>query len=801
MKFKITSVTGLLLLLSYVTMAQHSITGTVISQKTKEPLEYATIVIYNSDSTLVRGNVTNDKGYFKIENVKTNTYSLEVRLVGFINIYKIINANEDLDLGTIELNEDNIELKEIEVKASTPSIQQKSDRLIVNLSSYMLTGGKSALDVIKSLPGVVVIDNKISVIGMNAIIYINGKPADFTGSSIDKILRTLQGNQIDRVELITNPSSRYDAGYLGAIIDLRLKRDETLGFNGTSTITLGLKESGTVYTPSASGNFRSQKLNMYGTYGLNNGKYRQRYHELKKYHNLNIPIEYDELGIYKPSGTSHYARFGIDYSISPKHVLGILANGSFYDGGNTNQSTTSIRQIGNSKIDSSIVSPINMTINSKMYSLNLNHKWVISEGKELSTDVVFSYADHVQEQKMIINYFDSIGDIMHPSAGNGHNVIQKTDVLALKTDYQSKLFKDGLFETGGQVMQVKRNNILVRLLWTGDKWDDNVGQSNNFIYNERIIAFYINLSKKWNKLNVSSGLRGEQTYQYGYQDINHSSFSNTYFDIFPSFSMKYMLKENQSLTFSYAYKIDRPSFSMLNPFKFYTSPNTYSSGNPDLKPSYNHNLQLRYNFKKYILTLAYSKYDALFIQEPFQDDENKQQYFTYENFGMANIFTVSLYIPVLISRWWTLNFNGNAYYREYSSRFMGDDYFNSYLNGNIRLSNQFSIGKGLKMQLNAFVTSTTWNIARRVNGVGSMDLSIEKILWDGKGNLSFSLEDPFIWNQSRSVLQYKNIDTKSHVIPDLRMVRINFTYNFGSDKVKQSRRRNTGIENIERRIQ
>ncbi len=105
------------------------------------------------------------------------------------------------------------------------------------------------------------------------------------------------------------------------------------------------------------------------------------------------------------------------------------------------------------------------------------------------------------------------------------------------------------------------------------------------------------------------------------------------------------------------------------------------------------------------------------------------------------------------------------------------------------------------MQLNAFVTSTTWNIARKVNGVGSMDLSIEKILWDGKGNLSFSLEDPFIWNQSRSVLQYKNIDTKSHVIPDLRMVRINFTYNFGSDKVKQSRRRNTGIENIERRIQ
>lgn len=801
MKRTILFVFGFILILPYGVVAQHFIEGKVINEKTMDPLEYATIVLYNSDSTLVKGIVTNDSGYFKLENVKNDIYSLEVRLVGFTTVNKKVNVNKDLELGTIELNEDNIELGEIEVNATVPPIQQKSDRLIVNVSSYMLTGGKTALDVIKSLPGVVVLENNISVIGKNAVIYINGKPADLTGTSTDKILGTLQGNQIEKVELITNPSSRYDAGYSGAIVDIRLKRDESLGFNGTVTMMLGVKESGMIYAPSASGNFRSRKFNVYGSYGINNGRYTQKYHELKKYNSLNIPIEYDELGIYKPSGTSQYSRVGIDYLISPKHIVGILANGSFYNGGNINRSTTNIRQIENSKIDSSIVSPINMDINSKMYSLNLNHKWVISEGKELSTDFVFSRADHAQEQKMILSYLDSVENAMHPSTGNGHNVVQKTDVWTLKMDYQSKLFGDGMIEAGGQVMQVERNNSLVGFLLTGGKWNENIDQSNNFTYNERIVALYINFSKKWNKLDMSGGLRGEQTYQKGNQVVNNNDFSNTYFDIFPFSSIQYVFKQNQFLALSYAYKIDRPSFSMLNPFKFYISPNTYSSGNPDLKPLYNHNLQLRYNFRRYILILAYSKYNGLFIQEPFQDDESKQQSFTYENFGTANIYAFSLNIPVLISKWWTLNFNGNVFYREYSSRFMGDEFYNSYFNGNIRLNNQFSIRKGLKMQLNGFIASTNWNIARKISSAGSMDLSVEKALWDGKGNLSISIEDPFRWNQFRSVLKYKNIDTESHIIPDMRMIRVNFTYKFGSDKVKQSRRRNTGIENIERRIQ
>ncbi len=791
----------LILILPCRVLAQHSIEGIVVDEKTMNPLEYATVVIYNSDSTLVKGTVTNDRGYFKLENVKDDIYSLEVRLVGFTSVNTKITVNKDLVLKTIELSENSTELGEIEVIATAPPIQQKSDRLIVNVSSYMLTGGKTAMDVIKSLPGVVMLENNISVIGKNATIYINGKAADPTGTSTYKILETLQGNQIEKVELITNPSSRYDAGHSGAIVDIRLKRDESLGFNGTVATMLGIKESGMIYAPSSSANFRSSKFSVYGSYGINNGKYTQQYHELKKYRDLKIPIEYDELAIYKPSGTSQYARFGIDYFISPKHIVGILANGSFYSGGNTNESTTSIKKIESSKVDSSIIAPINMDIDSKMYSLNLNHKWIINEGKELSTDFVFSRADHTQEQKMVLNYLDSVRNVMRPSTGNGHNVGQKTDIWTLKMDYQSQFLDDGIIETGWQITQVHRNNRLLGFSLTDDIWVENMNQSNNFIYNERIIALYANLSKKWSRLEISGGLRGEQTYQHGNQDVNNDNFSNTYFDIFPSSSIQYALKENQSLSLSYSYKIDRPSFSMLNPFKFYISPNTYSSGNPDLKPSYNHHLQLRYTLKQNILTLAYSKYNQLFIQEPFQNDESQQQSFTYKNFGTANIYSLSLNVPISIFKWWNLYFNGNAFYREYSSRFMGDEFYNSYLNGNIRLSNQFSITKGLKMQLNGFVASYSWNIARKINSAGSMDLSVEKTLWDGKGNLSVSIEDPFRWNQYRSVLKYKNIDTQSHVIPDMRMVRVNFTYRFGSDKVKQTRKRNTGIENIEKRLQ
>ncbi len=790
-----------LLFFPFYLLCQYSLTGKVIEEKTKMPLDFVTIIIYDSDSTLLKGCITDKNGDFKLNDIQPDDYRVEARMVGYRSKHLTLKIDRDVDLGIIPLEENNIELQEIVVEGTLPPIQQKSDRIIVDVNSFMLTVGKKAFYIIKYLPGVVVtLDNQISVIGKDAVIYINGKPADITGTSVNGILNNLPGDRIESIEIITNPPSRYDAGYSGAIIDIKLKKDESLGYNGSLSMALGIKSTGLVYMPTVNLNFQSKKFNIYGIYGLNNGRYEQKISEQRKFMSLTPPIEYDEHSLYKPSGTNQYARFGVDFFISPIHTIGFLSNTNLYNGGNTNRSTTFIKKIGSSDIDSSIISPINMDIDSKMYSFDLNHKWIIDSNKVLNSDIVYSYADHSQEQKMVLNYYDANNEILHPQKGKGHNVFQKSDAWVIKTDYESTFLGNGRIETGAQFSQIKRNNDLLEFVLNKDSWEEQNSMSNNFTYKEQIAALYFNLSKKWTDFNASLGLRGEQTYQNGYQMANDSSFSHHYFDVFPSASLQYLFKNNQFLSLSYTYKINRPSFSMLNPFKFYTSPNTYTEGNPDLSPSYVHNIQLQYNQRRFFVTLSYSEYDGLFIQEPFQNDESQEFSYTYKNFGSAKIYAVLLNVPFRISKWWNLNFNGNGYYRDYKSRFMGDDFNLSFFNGSFQINNQFIINNGIKLELNGFLSSSNRNIATKIDRMGSLDLTLQKTLCNRKGNLSISLQDPFRWNQFKSVLKYKNIDATSHIIPDMRMLRISFTYNLGSDKVKQSRKRNTGIESIEERM-
>ena len=288
-----------LLFFPFYLLCQYSLTGKVIEEKTKMPLDFVTIIIYDSDSTLLKGCITDKNGDFKLNDIQPDDYRVEARMVGYRSKHLTLKIDRDVDLGIIPLEENNIELQEIVVEGTLPPIQQKSDRIIVDVNSFMLTVGKKAFDIVKYLPGVVVtLDNQISVIGKDAVIYINGKPADITGTSVNGILNNLPGDRIESIEIITNPPSRYDAGYSGAIIDIKLKKDESLGYNGSLSMALGIKSTGLVYMPTVNLNFQSKKFNIYGIYGLNNGRYEQKISEQRKFMSLTPPIEYDEHSLY-----------------------------------------------------------------------------------------------------------------------------------------------------------------------------------------------------------------------------------------------------------------------------------------------------------------------------------------------------------------------------------------------------------------------------------------------------------------------------------------------------------------------
>ena len=782
---------------------EHTFTGKVTDTNNR-PLEFATAALYSTDSALVGGSVTDHTGTFRIGHTKVGHYTLEVRLIGYETVHRTIDLRgSNTDAGTIILTETGLGLNEVTVTAEAPAVRQLSDRLIVRPEAYMFISGKKASDVLRELPGVISEPSGgLSVVGKSAAIYINGKPADLTGTTVSRLLQTLQAERIERVEIITNPSARYEAAHSGAIIDIRLRRDESVGYNGTASVSSYLKTTGLTFAPSLSANYRNGRMNLYGSYGLNTGRYEQIFHNVNRYHALDVPLEYTEHGIYRPRGTSHDASLGLDWYPTERHTLGFLTQFGRYDGSNLNRTTTDIRRLDAARVDSGIISPLSMDIYNNYLSIDLNHAWAISKETRLTTDAVYTYADHNQEQQMVLNYVDAAGRPLRPHDGSGHGVFQKTNAWMLKTDFEGSLPLGLHFETGAQWMRVRRDNDLKGLtLSADDRWTENFLQSNHFIYKEQVTGLYINLTRSWgDRLNFSAGLRGEHTFQDGFQAMSDTGFTRRRFDFFPSASAQYRFGKDQSLSLSYARKVDRPSFSSLNPFRFYTSPNEYQEGNPDLLPSFRHNLQLIYSLRRYSLTLSYTRTTGMIIGEPSQDDATRRKRYLYTNFGRSDLYTLSLNIPLRLHSRWSANFNANGLCRSYRSRFMGEDFRKTFVYAYARLSNRFDCGSGWKIQFNGFFQTPYWHLARHYKASGMMDLAVEKSLWGGRGTLSATLIDPFRWNTSYYTLRFGNIDNEGWGISDYRSIRLDFSYRFGSDKVKQSRRRRTGAESLNSRL-
>ena len=783
--------------------AQNVFTGRVTDSAGK-PLEFATAALYTADSVLRGGSVTDATGTFRFDRVDPGHYTLEVRLIGFQTVYKQVDLRaSETNLGTITLAETGGGLSEVPVTAAAPPVLQKSDRLVVRPEVYMLTAGKNAADVIRQLPGVITESTGgLSVVGKPAVVYINGKPADLTGTSVDQLLKTLQAERIERVELITNPPARYEAAHSGAIIDIRLRRDESMGYNGTASANYYLKTTGPAFEPNLSANYRAGRWNVYGSYGGNMGRYEHENHNVNRYHTLAVPLEYTEHSVFRPSGTIHNGSLGVDWYASDRHTLGFLARVGRYDGGNTNRSTTDIRRIGHAEVDSGIASSLTMDIYNNNLSLDLNHVWEPAKGTRLSTDAIYAYADHNQEQQMVFHYVAPDGRELRPREGSGHSVFQKTNAWMLKTDLEAPLPAEVKLETGIQLSAIRRDNDLRGLaLAAADAWVENPRQSNHFIYKEQISGLYVNLSRAWGeRFSCSAGLRAEHTFQDGYQEVGDTGFTHRHWELFPSASAQVALGRGQSLSLSYARKVDRPSFSSLNPFRFYESPTAYQEGNPDLQPSYRHNLQMVYRLRSYSLSLSYTHTDGMIIQEPSQDDATRMQRYRYTNFGKVDLLTLSLNLPLNLLPRWTMNVNANGFYRNYQSRFMGSDFKQATVYGHVYLNNRFDWGRGWQMQLSGYAVTPRWYLARRYRAYGSMELSAEKSLWGGRGSLSATLNDPFRWGTSYYTFRYSNIDNDGWAQSDYRYILLGFTYRFGSDKVKRSRQRDTGVGSINSRL-
>ena len=780
-----------------------------VSNQDLEPAIYATIGLLNSkDSLLVKGSLTDESGGFKLENIPNGNYLLEIQYFGYKKLYtdsfaisedkKIINFNELL------LEESMEELDAVTITAKTPFIEKRIDKTILNVQQSVLSAGNTALEILQRAPGVNV-DNRgnISLQGKQGVlIMINDKPTYLSTDQLLNLLRTTDGNSIGTVELITNPSSKYDAAGNSGIINIKLKKNRDYGTNGSVSLGAGYGEDYKANT-SISLNHREEKFNIYGSYNFSDSK---------SLTDLNLSRDSkleDEITYFNQTGSarSHYTnnsyRAGVDFFLNETNTLGFMVDGQF---NRRDIKSSSETYIGSRPgIVDSIVVANNPTLGkNRNITYNLNYQTVLDTlGQELNVDLDYAKYRNRGDNNYNNNIFDASGEEQI-----GRRIFRSItpttiNIWSGKIDYNYTFDESLKLESGFKSSLVETdNNFQFDNLIEGE-WVDNTERSNQFVYRENINAAYVSLNKEYGAFTLQAGLRAEQTISEGNSITEQNIVKRDYLDLFPSLFAEFELSEKSDLGFSYGRRIDRPDYASLNPFVEFVDLYTFEQGNPFLNPQYTNSFELSWSLMDtYLFSLSYSKTDDVISTAILSDPVDKTLFITQLNLAEQTSYNLNINAPVAITDFWNTDNSFTLFRNDFSSpNIMGSPYNSGQLSFLFNSYHSIKINSTINAELSGYYLSSQVNGTYGIEPLTAIDFGVNKSFADGKGNIKFSVNDIFNTNITRvtSEIPLQNYNLKQK--EETRVFRLGISYDLGSLEIKGPRSRNTGSSEEENRIQ
>ncbi|HEY2722548.1 MAG TPA: outer membrane beta-barrel protein, partial [Chitinophagaceae bacterium] len=595
------------------TQSNHGKISIRIENDEHNPLESATVELLKSkDSSLVKVAITDKNGQSTFENIRFGNYLLRSSLVNYTTSYssafELSEARPTVVFPAMVLLLAEKQMNNVTVVTRKPFIQKLNDRLVVNVESSPINAGSSAMDILERSPGITIDQNDvISMRGkQGVIIMIDGKLSPLSGQDLANYLRGLPSTAIERIDLITNPSAKYDAAGNAGIIDIRMKKDQRFGANGTLTAGYGQG----IYPKTNTGttfNYRDKKINIFGNY---NYAYREGLNHLildRNFYNNGVFDGEDKKDNYTTFPQNvHVARLGMDFFPDKKTIIGFVANSTFihYKSNNDNNSVV-IDNADQPSYTFKTQSNGTSGLTNSFGNINLKHSFDTT-GKELTADIDYGVFKSNSLSSNNTNYYNLDGSTLKPfyllnGTQNGKLILQTN-----KADYVNPLPNGAKFETGFKTSYVSSDNDQHFFdASTGVPVDDTT-KTNHFIYKEYNYAGYVNFSKEFKKLNVQIGLRGEETQVRTKQVKSNLLFDTSYFQLFPSAFFNYKINDNKTLGISVSRRIDRPNYSDLNPFLFLIDVSTYSSGNTGLKPQLTWSYEMDYTVKDLNFSLNYS---------------------------------------------------------------------------------------------------------------------------------------------------------------------------------------------------
>jgi iron complex outermembrane recepter protein len=785
----------------------------------KLPVEGATVELLRSkDSVLVKTALSDKAGVAEIENITPSSYLFRVTSVGLATSFSKtfeVKEGETANPSAISMAANTAsQMQGVTVAAKKPFIQRLNDRLIVNVENSVVNAGSTALDVLERSPGITVDQNdNIALRGrQGVIIMIDGKISPMSGADLANYLRGLPVNAIESIHIITNPSSKYDAAGNSGIIDIRMKKDQRLGYNGTLNAGYGQGvypkwNAGTTF------NYRNKGVNIFGNY---NYSYRENLNHLfinRNFYKNGVFEGSDDKDNYSWAPfKGHAFRAGADFFPSKNTIVGFVVSSNINKFDRQANIKTTVNDINfHPDFMFNSVGTNDDKFSNVVTNINLKQK-LDSTGKEITADVDYGIFKSRSLTRTASYFYNLNGTKRKEDDILDGNQEGKVTFKTAKVDFVNPLKGAAKLEAGAKASYVTsdKDAKFFNVLPSSTVVDE--AKTNHFLYEEYNYAAYLNFSKELKKFNYQLGLRGEQTVLRTRQLKGDRRFQNDYFQLFPSAFLNYKLNENQTLGVSVSRRIDRPGYSQLDPFLFQVDATIYSTGDPLLKPQFTWSYELNYNLKNLNFTLGYSRttqpqstvlskiLDVIpnFEIKPGQDSNITVQ--IPVNLISSDYFGLTASAPVRISSWWNMMNNFNIFYNKFNGNLSGVQLNEGAPAANIRTNNTFTLKKGWSAEFNANLSTGGRYGYMKIDPQWGIGAGVQKNIMEGKGTLRFNVTDIFWTNLPKAKVEYKGSYVEYfHAYRESRVANISFTYRFGNNKVQQARRRTTASEEESRR--
>ena len=770
--------------------AQYSFSGRVIGSDSI-PLEFATIAILkSSDSTLIGSCYTDAKGSYTISTIIPGNYILKTFLIGYSdNFFKIEIKEHDYKMPDIILKISELNLNEITINAIKKRIEFKNGNLVFNTEDNSLLAGNSVYEALKKIPTIYIDNNQdISIQGTpGAKVYIDGRLQQLSSSQVILLLKAMNINIVSKIEILKNPPSKYDASGTAGIINIVTKDAVITGLNGN----VNLNTSQGFYNWGGLGlalNYKARKFSFFSSADISNvvtGEWNKLGRTIT---DNDTTTTLSQSRVSKATSLGYMYRVGLDYYLTKNTIIGVLLEGEqgFYNDSWTTKNIVS----GNTDLKynlllNKVYNPLDWKNNN--YNINMETR-LDTLGSMISFSSDYNKSLSSFKSNIINDFYDNNFQKVAKSNNYRNEGISFLNLYSGKIDFRKMMKYEIVTEIGAKASYLETNKdfLFERQDNNSLEFYKDLNLSNQFKYQEKIFAGYINFEKQIKKISFQLGLRGEQTYIYGNNSTSNIQFSRNYFNIYPNVTLGYKHSDNHEYNINYNKRIDRPDYEDLNPFLYYWDQYTSFQGNQLLMPQYSNRFDFSYTYKGiYSNSLTYSKVKDKISSLTIQNDSTKEFLVKKLNLNYLEKYSYSSFLQLSPKSWYDLSASIVVFYTNYNMTNLGIGFRNNQITFLGNINNEFLIKKFGKLQAGIGYRGPQANGIISEKSIFTFNIGINKQFMKDKLDVNISIDDVFWSEIERTYTRYSNQNWDYIGKSDSRRFKISLLYNFGKSKITE----------------